>query len=147
MKTLSTLPWALWVTAWGRWFSLGDIWGSPPSPSEAKCMQWQHRCSGQLSWTRVFSNKDTWQKINQNPRISSHKLQIEAAAAGPRLAFTCPVCTGASGDKLIFSITPTQTQQSSMESTPNIKEPFLVEYSKLPRNTDCVEIEHGEFSD
>lgn len=106
----------------------------------------QPRCSGQLSRPRVFSNKDTWQKINQSPRISSHRLQIEAAAAGPRLAFTCPACKGTLGDKLIFSVTPTQTRQS-VESTLNIKEPFLVDYSKLPSNTDCVEIEHGEFSD
>lgn len=133
----------------GNDFPLGDTWGSPPPTSEAKRVPWvtQQRCFGQLSRTRVFSNKGPWQKINQSPRISSHRLQIEAAAGGPRLAFTCPACKGTPGDKLIFTVTPTQAQQSLTESTLHRKEPFLVEYSKLPGNTDGVEIEHGEFRD
>lgn len=107
----------------------------------------QQRCFGQLSRTRVLSNEGPWQKINQSPRSSLHRLQIEAAAAGPRLAFTCPACKGTPGDKLIFPVTPTQAQPSFMESTLHTKEPFLGEYSELPGNTDSVEIEHGESRD
>lgn len=125
-------------------FPLGDTRGSPPPTSVAKCVLWVRQ---QLSRTRVLSNKGPWQKINQSPRISWHRLQIEAAAAGPRLAFTCPACTGTPGDKLIFAVTPTQAQQSLTESTLHRKQPFLAEYSNLPGNTKGVEIEQGEFRD
>lgn len=130
-------------------FLLGETWGSPPPTSEAKCVPRvrQQRCFGQLSRTRVLPNKGPWQKINQSPRISLHRLQIEVAAAGPRTAFTCPACNGTPGDKLIFPVTPTQTQPSFSESTLHTKEPFLGEYSELPGNTDGGEREHSEFRD
>lgn len=52
------------------------------------------------------------QKINLSSQIPSLRGPSAAAAADPRLAFTCPQCEKAGGDKRIFSITPTQSQQS-----------------------------------
>jgi hypothetical protein len=100
--------------------------------------------SSLLSRSRVFSKKGPRQKINQSPRISSHRLQIEAAAADQGLAFTCPQCKRAPGDKLIFSVTPTQSAITNGVNS-NIKEPFLVTYRKLPDDTDWIEIELGEI--
>lgn len=48
----------------------------------------------------------------QNPISEAPALQIAAAAADQGLVFTCPQCEKTHGDKLIFSITPTQSQQS-----------------------------------
>ena len=48
----------------------------------------------------------------QNPVAEAPALQIAAAAADQRLVFICPQCEKIRCDKPVFSITPTQSQQS-----------------------------------
>lgn len=72
--------------------------------------------NGQGSWAEPERFQTKAQAENksepQNPISEAPVLQIAAAAADQGLAFTCPQREKIHGDKLIFSITPTQSQQS-----------------------------------
>ena len=91
----------------------------------------------------------------QNPVAEAPALQIAAAAADQRLVFTCPQCEKIRCDKPVFSITPTQSQQSHIGVNSECLAAiyiyvcvciyiyffffsFLLENSRLTENTDYV---------